>query len=322
MGFTEDEVLEGIDKISKHLEIRSLWDSILQIDDRRLARQHRQDEVSRGQQQIESWFRGNVLKHKIVTDTTKADNIRWDRHNGIYADVLLKADQPSYVEEANVNKVGINTLPVRDIAGALNGIPVGPISHISRSPSRTRAERKSVLFPAHRAMLLRSEFFLTMFSSHFKEAQNTEYLQIIRIDCSPDVLEIILLFLYTEKAFIPLDIAIDVLFAADLLLIDKLKHKAAVVISTLGNGTMSQIPPPLTPDRREPEPEAEVIDIYDVIRAGWLTRVPRLEEFAARYLAYRLESYIDEDEFAELILESAGRITRRQETDSIELLDE
>lgn len=34
----------------------------------------------------------------------------------------------------------------------------------------------------------------------------------------------------------------------------------------------------------------------------------RLEEFAARYLAYRLESYIDEPEFAELIQESASQI--------------
>ena len=320
MGFTEDEVLEGIDKISKHLEIRSLWDSILQIDDRRLARQHRQDEVSRGQRQIESWFGGNVLKHKIVTDTTKAGDIRWDRHNGIFADVLLKADEPSYVEEAKVINERFNTLPVRDITKTFKGIPVGPTSHVSRSPSRTREARKSVLFPVHRAMLLRSDFFLTMFSSHFKEAQNTEQLQIITIDCSPDVLEAVLIFLYTEKADIPLDIAIDVLLAADLLLIDKLKHRAAVVISTLGNGTMPQIPPQLNPDCKEPEPE--VVNVYDVIRAGWLTRVPRLEEFAARYFAYRLESYIQEEEFAELIRESAGRITGRQETDSIELLDE
>ena len=320
MGFTEDEVLEGIDKISKHLEMRSLWDSILQIDDRRLARQHRQDEVSRGQRQIESWFRGNVLKHKIVTDTTKAGDIRWDRHNGIFADVLLKTDEPSYVEEAKVIDEGFNTLPVRDSTGTFKGIPVGPTSHVSRSPSRTREARKSVLFPVHRAMLIRSDFFLTMFSSHFKEAQNTEQLQIIPIDCSPDVLEAVLIFLYTEKADIPLDIALDVLLAADLLLIDKLKHRAAVVISTLGNGTMPQIPPQLNADWREPEPE--VINVYDVIRAGWLTRVPRLEEFAARYFAYRLESYIEEEEFAELIRESAGRITGRQETDSIELLDE
>jgi len=35
-----------------------------------------------------------------------------------------------------------------------------------------------------------------------------------------------------------------------------------------------------------------------------------------------LEDYIDEPEFEELIQESASRIQKRQETDTIELLDE
>ncbi|KAL8953047.1 MAG: hypothetical protein Q9222_001097 [Ikaeria aurantiellina] len=167
-----------------------------------------------------------------------------------------------------------------------------------------------------------------MFSSSFREAQKTPHLQVIPIDCSPSVLETVLAFLYTERADFGLDIAIDVLFAADLLLIERLKQKAAVVISTLGNGTMA--PASASSDmqivegteRPDETVVEEVINIYDVVRAGWLTRVRRLEEFGARYLAYRLETYIDESEFAELVRESAGRIRGRQETDSIELVDD
>lgn len=58
-GFSEDEVLEGLDKISRHLEIRSLWDGILEAGDRRLARQRRTEEVNRGRLQIEGWFIDN-----------------------------------------------------------------------------------------------------------------------------------------------------------------------------------------------------------------------------------------------------------------------
>ena len=115
-----------------------------------------------------------------------------------------------------------------------------------------------------------------------REAQTTEHLQIVSIDCSPEVLEVVLKFLYTEKTDFGLDVATDVLFAADLLLIEKLKLKAAVVISTLGNGSMSQIPRRLDAADTSP-PEQEDLDIYDVVRAGWLTRVPRLEEFGARF---------------------------------------
>jgi ankyrin repeat and BTB/POZ domain-containing protein 1 len=168
-------------------------------------------------------------------------------------------------------------------------------------------------------MLIRSEFFLTMFSSSFREAQQTPHLQIIPIACSPAVLEIILTFLYTEKADFPLDIAVDVLFAADLLFLEKLKMRAAVVISTLGNGTASALD---TDTRNDVKDEEDSIDIYEILHAAWLTRVQRLEEFAARYIAYRLESYIGDPEFAEIVKESAGRISARQETDSIELLDD
>lgn len=314
-GFTEDEVLEGIDKISNHLEIRSLWEGILEGDDRRLARQHRQEEVEKGQRQVDTWYRDNVLKHKVVVDTEKADQIRWDRSNGIFADVLLRAD-----EDEDYLSTNADTPPKRHTVGPLNGIPVGPTTQASRASSPTRKIRKSTLFPVHRAILLRSEFFLTMFSSGFREAQETEYLQIIPVDCLPEVLEVVLTFLYTEKAVVPLDLAVDVLFVADLLFIEKLKQKAAVIISTIGNGTMSQVPQGLDPEWKEPE--SETIDIYDVLRASWLTRVPRLEEFAARYIAYRLESYIDEEDFSDIIKESASRIKARQETDSIELLDE
>ena len=321
-GFTDGEILAGLDKISKHLEIKNLSELIIESGDRRLARQRRQDEVERGRDQLNTWFRDNVLKHKVLTDTERANDVRWDRDNGIFADVLIRADEDAMEEEEELtDEVHEHS---RSETNAL-GIPLGS-EQSSRSTSRGRKSRKSVLFPCHRAMLIRSEFFLTMFSSPFKEAQQTQHLQIIPIDCSPEVLEIVLTFLYTEKADFPLNIAVDVLFAADLLLIEKLKVKAAVVISTLGNGTAIAIPDRLdadAPPKFQTEAfEEEALDIYEILRAAWLTRVQRLEEFAARFMAYRLEDYIDDPEFAEIVRESAGRISARQETDSIEILDD
>ncbi|RDW80178.1 hypothetical protein BP6252_04816 [Coleophoma cylindrospora] len=315
---TEEEILTGIDKISKQLEIESLWEGLLSGSDRRIARQRHQDEVTRGRDQVEGWFRDNVLKFKVDVDTSKVHDVKWIQDNSIFADVLLRADEDVDLEDELSS--GQETPKIRNTLGPLNGIPIGP-SESSRSPSKTRKPRQSVLFPAHRAMLLRSEYFQTMFESQFQEAQLTEHLHVIHVDCSPAILEIVLQFLYTEKADIPLDLAIDVLFAADMLFIDKLKAKAAVVISTLGTGGGSALVDRLHTESGD-EVEMEPINVYDVIRAGWITRVQRLEEFSARYLAYRLEDYIDDEDFEELIKESAQRIQKRQETDSIELLDD
>ena len=301
-------MLKGIDKVSKYLQIDSLW-GVLSGGDRRIARQRHQDEVTRGRNQIEAWYRANVLKHKIMVPTSKVDEVKWTRNNGIFADVLLRADEPEDSEQ--------ESFAMADTSVSTIGIPIGPSS---LSPSPSRKPRQSVLFPVHRAMLLRSEYFHTMFTSSFIESKIGENLRIINLEeCTPAVLEIILDFIYTETANIPLSLALDVLYAADMLFIEKLKTKAAIIISTIGNGSTNLI------DRTHVEEEGvevEPVNVYDVIRASWDLKVQRLEAFSARYLAYRLEDYIDEVEFQELIKESAGRIEGRQETDSIELLDE
>jgi hypothetical protein len=316
-------VLNGINKISRQLEIDRLFESVTELkSDRRLVRQRRTEDLERGRDQLEAWFKDHVLRNKMVVDTDKVDKIQWDRDNSIFADVLLRADEEDDRydldhEEVSPGPSESSTPPVRNATGPLNGIPIGPVR--SPSPSPQRAPRKSHIYPAHRAMLLRSEYFLTMFSSAFREAQETKHLQVITLDCSPTVLEVILTFLYTERADFGLNTAIEVLFAADQLFIEKLKQRAALIISTLGNGSTSTV------EAENPRGEIdaeEIVDIYEVIRAGWDTRVQRLEEFGARYIAYRLERYIDDPEFAEIVKESARRVKARQETDTIELVDD
>ncbi|KIW27280.1 uncharacterized protein PV07_07034 [Cladophialophora immunda] len=324
-GFTDSEILAGVDRISKHLEIHNLSQLILDSSDRRLARQRRQDEVQRGRDQLEQWFRENVLKHAIEVETSRADDVKWDRDNGIFADVLLRADEDEFEEEITTDRQPQQS---RSATNAL-GIPLDQRSNTSRSPSRSRKPRKSKIYPCHKAMLIRSEYFMTMFESSFREAQDTPHLQIVPIDCSPEVLEIILTFLYAEKADFGLEIAVDVLFAADMLFLEKVKAKSALVISSLGSGNAMAMPNAISPETASENGANthlsegdEDMDIYEILRAAWLTRVQRLEEFAARYIAYRLESYIDDPDFAELVKESASRISARQETDSIELLDD
>jgi ankyrin repeat and BTB/POZ domain-containing protein 1 len=315
-GTSEEEVFKGIDKISKQLEVEKLWEAVLAIDDRRLSRQRYQDEVERAQRQIEGFFREHVLGHKMVVETQKAGEVRWNHDNFIFADCLLRADE--------ANEEGDPAPHADDPQQLTNGIPVGPGS-VKAPEVKVLKPKRSVLYPVHKALLIRSPYFETMFSSRFIEAQPSEHLHIIKVDCIPEVLEIVLTFMYTERVDCPLHLALDLLYAADMLFLDKLKSKAAVAISTLGSGNNNVLVDRTHPGAasgEQQEIEVEPINVYDVIRAAWDLNVQRLEEFAARYIAYRLEDYIDEVEFAELIRESAARVKNRQETDTIELLDD
>ncbi|ORY67414.1 BTB/POZ domain-containing protein [Pseudomassariella vexata] len=310
---TEEEVLTGVDKISKQLEVTNLWDALLSGDDRRMARQRHQDEVVRAAQQLGTFFRERILGAKMRVDVNRVHDVKWRHDNSIFADCLLRADEP--VDS------GENGSEPQELS---HGIPIGP-SVAAQTPDHDSRPKKAVLYPVHKAMLIRSEYFDRMFKSSFLEAQDSEHLHIITIDCEPKVLELILSYCYTEHMDIPLELGLDLLYAADMLFLDKVKTKAAVAISTLGNGNNNVLVDRTHTREGEGEPaeaEAEPINVYDVIHAAWDLKVQRLEEFAAKYLANRLEDYIDEEEFAELIEESAKRLKTREETDTIELLDD
>lgn len=315
-GTTEEEVAKGLDKISKLLEIEQLWEAILVGNDRRLARQRYEDEVERARNQIGEFFQQSIVGHKMVVDIDRVDDVRWRYDNSIFADILLRADEPDTSDEAIDD-------PAKTASNGYNsaGIPIGP----SQTTNGAKKTRKSVLYPAHKAMLIRSEYFDKMFSGDFVESQKSDHLHVVTVDCTPAVLELILSFLYTETATCPLEHALDLLYAADMLFLDSLKSKAAIAISTLGSGTNNTLIDRTHGNNGENGDviiEVEPINIYDVIHAAWDLRVQRLEEFAARYLAHRLEYYIDEPDFHELIRESAERIQKREETDTIELLDD
>ncbi|KAI8884319.1 hypothetical protein K501DRAFT_182571 [Backusella circina FSU 941] len=172
----------------------------------------------------------------------------------------------------------------------------------------------NVLFPAHKVCLCRSEFFNMMLSNPFHEAdiketpiyyneqQTSLFLQVVELhSIQPETFLYIQEYLYTDRCTIPTQEAFDVMLAADMLLLDKLKSIAAIALTS------------------QPKP---VMDIYDMIRTAVQLNVDRLEQYCIKYFAEHLEDYIQEEAFLELIKESAESIKMRQETDSIPFLDD
>jgi ankyrin repeat/BTB/POZ domain-containing protein 1 len=314
LGDDEDEetILDGIGKLSQQLESDRIFDFALRRHDRRITRQLMSDELTRGRDEISDWFESNLVANKMIVNTDKASNVKWDSNNAIFADVLLRADEMEDFEPED------KTLEQSESQASSRSIPIGPFGDTKLNVGSSRPSSKSVLFPAHKAMLIRSEYFLTMFNSGFKEAIKGDYLHIVRVDCSPEALEVVLRFLYTEKADFSLDTAIELLFVSDALFLDKLKMKAATTISSLATG-LSVVEDENSRGITEAE---DAVDIYEVMRAAWAVRVQRLEEFCGRFIANRLERYIDDPGFADLVQESAKRVKARQETDTIELIDD
>lgn len=215
-----------------------------------------------------------------------------DLERYVAAEIIQKAwkiDQP-LARAGEEARTRLNT--DRSIcADALLGIPL--------------ADEVTLVYAVSKSMLIKSEFYLTALTSGFAES-STE-IPYFTLDTSQAIAEIVLRFLYVDKVDIPRALALDTLETAAYLLLSKdrsLKSLAAIVVTnddkSLPLGT----------------------DVYAILRMAWHSETPRLEQYAAKYIAKHLDEFLYQDAFKEIIEESASRIANRQETDTIELVDD
>lgn len=201
-----------------------------------------------------------------------------------------------------------------------------------------------IYYPVHRAILARSEYYSTMFRSEMfqntldevpfadvggigdrpvdrplLEIGHVPVLQASLSTTKREVTEIILLFLYYDDVLhIPSHLSVELLFAAEELWIDRLKTMSALSITALverfdWNSLLAL-------------PDATGYDVCDLVEISWQTRCDRLEQHMTKLIAYNFEN-ICSDEFLRLrllniIRKSAHRIRERQDTDTIELIDD
>lgn len=196
-----------------------------------------------------------------------------------------------------------------------------------------------VYYPCHESMLIRSEYFDTMFNSEIfnlslnrlplKAYKGKLYvdrpnlkgsdLSVISITCTNlKVCELLLSFLYHDDIdHIPLELTIDLLYLADELLLEKLKTLCAINIT--GKYKMFNW-------NEFTEIHNNLDNIFKLIRISWDTRCDKLEQFFTKLIAFNLKQvYHTPDlrrQFEEVVVESANRIENRQVTDTIELIDD
>lgn len=202
-----------------------------------------------------------------------------------------------------------------------------------------------VYYPVHRAVLARSEYYSTMFRSDvFKSSHSeiplaeipsaagdrpvdrtqlqTSHVPVLQASLSTtnrQVTEIILLFLYYDDVLhIPSDVSVELLFAAEELWIDRLKSMCALSITALVEkfdfASLLALP------------DSTGYDVCELVEIAWQTRCDRVEQHMTKLIAYNFEQMCSQPplrkRLADTIKRSAHRIRERQDTDTIELVDD
>ncbi|KAI8810343.1 hypothetical protein BJ742DRAFT_801490 [Cladochytrium replicatum] len=221
------------------------------------------------------------------------------------------------------------------------------LRYISASKPDIVLSIAGTLFPCHKAFLFRSPYFEAMLAPGvFAEslaltAEQNQKIGVIPITAvdDVDVFRVVLEHLYCEipastpSDHLTPDLALSVLEAADVLLLDRLKTQIAAYI-------VSETPAAVAPSSQEPIVASNLIPAqmnpesllppspWDLMHEAWRLNLPRLEQHITRHFAVHLDYYLDKTneaaaaQFAALITESAESTKNREETDTVVLVDD
>jgi len=149
----------------------------------------------------------------------------------------------------------------------------------------------------------RSEYFRALLEDHFDESEmDGQYdLPIIQIHhVTPKVFSCVVYFVYTNHCEITEDVVGELLHTADMFLLPGLTKLAGRTLARL-----------VTSDT-----------VIDILRTARLFNLPRLEDQCTEYLADNIEAMSEDVELHKVIAEDARSVRDRQETDSIQIVDD
>ncbi|XP_076469134.1 ankyrin repeat and BTB/POZ domain-containing protein 1-like [Babylonia areolata] len=159
-------------------------------------------------------------------------------------------------------------------------------------------------FLCHKAFFCeRSDYFKALIQDHFGEASSSssDSVPIITLrDVGAHVFHRVLTYIYQDSCDLTEDTAYDVLCTADMYLLPGLKRlcgAAMIALTTLDN-------------------------VVWMVRIARLFSLPRLEASCAEFIANNIFEVVEQQEFADLVTEDASQVKGRQETDSIDIIDE
>jgi len=158
-------------------------------------------------------------------------------------------------------------------------------------------------FSCHKCVLFaRTEYFRALMQDHFCESEvGEDEIRIIKINhVTPRVLGDVLVFVYTNSCQITEQNVADLLNIGDMFLLPGLKRECGAWLG-------------------------KYIDqdtVLDILRTSRMYQLPRLEDLCTEYLSLHIESFVENAEFHEIICEDAREIKNREETDSIQIIDD
>jgi len=149
----------------------------------------------------------------------------------------------------------------------------------------------------------RSEYFRALLTDHFDECQTDgQYdMPVVQIQhVTPQVFSCVVYFVYTNHCEVTEEVVGELLTTADMFLLPGLTKLAGKFLARL-----------VTPDT-----------VMDILVTARMFSLPRLEDQCTEFLADNIEDMAENTDLHRMIAEDASMVKDRQETDSIQVVDD
>ncbi|KAI2810039.1 Ankyrin repeat and BTB/POZ domain-containing protein 1 [Blomia tropicalis] len=148
----------------------------------------------------------------------------------------------------------------------------------------------------------RSDFFRSLLADYFSESNETidGKRVFFLLDISIPIFDALASYIYTNFTLLSVLNAFELLMHSDVYLLNSLKKFCA---NTLGSYISE-------------------VNVIDLIKLSRMLNLPKLESTAVEYIANNLEQFIDNQHFHDLVVSDAQNVKERQETDTIDIIDD
>ncbi|XP_042240790.1 ankyrin repeat and BTB/POZ domain-containing protein 1-like isoform X1 [Homarus americanus] len=151
----------------------------------------------------------------------------------------------------------------------------------------------------------RSEYFKALLRDHFHEAQwrdsTDSRIPVVTLNnISAEVFAILVHYLYCNQTIVNMENAMDVMVAADMLLVPGLKRQCGVYLGS----------------------QLNIDNVVIILHLSRMFQLPRLEDQCVAFMAKNLDQVMEQQEFRDLVLADAQDVQGRQETDTVLIVDE
>jgi ankyrin repeat/BTB/POZ domain-containing protein 1 len=163
---------------------------------------------------------------------------------------------------------------------------------------------QSHLFHCHRAMFCtRSNYFQALINDHFNEGSWDDNLQIPVIEIhniDASVFAVIVNHVYSNMQNISPENVYDIMEMSDMFFLPDLKRQVGSYFTKF----------------------IAIDNVVDLLQTARLFNVPKLEHQCIEFMANYIEEIINDEKFKKLVISDAENVKARQETDSIDIIDE